>query len=450
MDGRVLAFAAALSLLTGLAFGLVPALQVSKLNLTESLKAGGRRTTDPSTIHLHSSLIVSEVALAVVLVIGAGLLIKTLWRLMQVNPGFRDEHVLTVRVTPDPSSCREQASCIALYHEVLRRARELPEVSEVAAANTVPLSGEAPYVVAEMEGHPLMAGKVLAPLLWAGGVTPDYFHLMGIALLEGREFSDSDGEKSARVVLVSAATARQYWPGENPVGKHLRMVWDNDWRTVVGVVGDVRQFNLADRPLDWVQGAVYMPYPHSVGADQKFPAAMYLIARTAAKSATFGRDIRGLVSSVNPNVPVGEVRTLPAIVSASTNSSRSLMWLFVSFAGTAFLLAVIGIYGVVSYSVAQRTYEMGVRIALGATKASILRLVLAQGLRLVLSGLALGTLASLMLARLLARFLYGVSPADPATFLAVGVLLTSVALVASYLPARRAASVDPLKSLRAE
>jgi predicted permease len=450
MDWRVVAFAAALTFLTGLLFGLVPALQASKLNLTESLKAGGRRGTDTSGIQVRSSLIVAEVALAVVLVTSAGLLIRTLWRLTQVDPGFRSEHVVTVRVTPDASTCRTREACVALYEELLRRARDLPEVSEVAAANTIPLSGEVPYVVAEMQDRPLVAGENLAPLLWTGAVTPDYFHLMGIRLLAGRELTDSDNVNSSGVVIVSAATARRYWPGENPIGKHIRLVWDKDWRTVVGVVQDVRQFNLADRPLDWVQGRIYMPYPQSSGADEKQPTAMYLIARTTEKPSLLARDIRVLVQSVNPNVPVSEVRALPAIVSASTNSSRSLMWLFVSFAGAAFLLAVIGIYGVVSYSAAQRTYEMGVRVALGATRGNILGLVIGHGLRLALAGLALGTLASLVLTRLLAGFLYGVSPGDPLTFLAVSTLLTSVALVASYLPARRAAAVDPMQALRHE
>jgi len=228
------------------------------------------------------------------------------------------------------------------------------------------------------------------------------------------------------------------------------MVWDNDWRTVVGVVRDVRQFNLADRPLDWIQGAVYMPYPQSADANHKLPAAMYLIARTSAQSAQFGRDIRDVVSSVNPNVPVGEVRTLEAIVSDSASQSRSMMWLFLTFAGTALALAAIGTYGVVSYSAAQRTYEMGMRVALGATRTSIIGLVLGPSLRLVLSGLALGVVASLALARMLTSFLFGVTTTDPITFLAVGVLLVAMALLAGYFPARRAAGTDPLTALRVE
>ncbi|MBZ5566117.1 MAG: ABC transporter permease, partial [Acidobacteriia bacterium] len=226
MDWRVLTFVTGLSVLTGLAFGLVPALRASKSNLVEAVKAGGRRSVDAASISLRGSLIVGEVSLAVVLAVAAGLLIKTLWRLMQVYPGFREQHLLAVRVTPDQSSCQGRTACVALYNELLRRARETAGVSEVSAANTLPLSGEVPYVVAEMEEHPVSPGEGLAPLLWAGAITSDYFHVMGIPLMAGREFTDADSEKSAGVIIVTAATARRFWPGENPVGKHLRMVWD--------------------------------------------------------------------------------------------------------------------------------------------------------------------------------------------------------------------------------
>ncbi|MGE5326563.1 MAG: FtsX-like permease family protein, partial [Deltaproteobacteria bacterium] len=450
MDWRVLAFVSAVSILSGLVFGLAPALRISNSDLAVAMKAGGQRTTDAAGIHLRSSLIVSEIALAVVLISSAGLLIRTLWQLVQVNPGFRGEQILTVRVTPDESDCATRAACVALYDKLLMKARGLNGIYEAAAANTVPLSGEFPYVVAEVEGHPLEAGKNLAPLLWAGAVTPNYFQIMGIRLLIGRGFNDADGEHSAQVIVVSAATARHYWPGENPIGKHIRLVWDDDWRTVVGVAGDVRQFNLADKPLEWVQGSIYMPYAQSVDASHRLPRAMYILAHTSAGPGDFARNIHDLVASVNPNVPVGEVRSVRGIVAASTESSRSLMWLFVSFAGAALMLAVIGIYGVVSYSAAQRTYEMGIRVALGATPRNILGLVLGQGLRLVVAGLALGTLAALALTRLLANFLYGVSPADPPTFFLVAALLIAVTLLASYVPARRAASVDPLRALRVE
>jgi putative ABC transport system permease protein len=448
MDWRVLVFVAALSVVTSVAFGLAPALRASRSGLAESVRAGGRRASDAVGINLRSSLIVGEVALAVVLVVGAGLLIRTLWQLMQVNPGFQGEHVLSVRVTPDPSSCQQRAACVALYDEVLRRGRKMPGVSGAAAANTVPLTGEVPYVVAEVEDHPLREGEALAPLLWAGAITPDYFHLMGIPILQGRGFSDADGQKSEGVMIVSAATARKFWHGENPVGKHIRLVWDKGWRTVVGVAGDVRQFNLADRPLDWIDGAIYMPYSQSVDANQKLPAAMYLIARTSTDAADFGREVRDVVSSVNPNVPVGEVRTLQRIVLDSASQSLSLMWVFLSLAAVALTLAAVGTYGVVSYSTAQRTFEIGVRVALGASRGSIFGMVIRQSLELVIVGLGLGGVAALALSRLLSSYLYGITPQDPLTFLAVAGLLVCTALAAGYLPARRATQVDPVVALR--
>jgi len=228
------------------------------------------------------------------------------------------------------------------------------------------------------------------------------------------------------------------------------MVWDKDWRTVVGVVRDVRQFNLAGNPLDWIQGGVYMPYPQSVDSNHDLPTAMYLIARTAAEPPHFGRDIREVVSSVNPNVPVGEVRTLERIVSDSASQSRTMMWLFVSFGGAALLLAAIGTYGVVSYSTAQRTFEIGMRMALGASRGSIFSLVLGQSVKLVLSGLAIGVPAALALTRILATFLYGVTTSGPLTFLAVGGLLLAIAALAGYVPAQSASKVDPMLALRNE
>ena len=249
---------------------------------------------------------------------------------------------------------------------------------------------------------------------------------------------------------MSAATAADYWPGEYAVGKRIRIVWEERWRTVVGVVGDVRQYDLAGKSPEFIKGAFYMPYPLSTGLNRQLPTAMTLILRTAANSPQVAGNLRKLVASVNPDLPVGEVRTLETMVAASASPWRSLMWLFVSFGGAALLLAAIGVYGVVSYSTTQRTYEMGVRMAFGATQSRIFGLVLGQSLRLVLTGLTLGVIASLALTRLISGFLYGVTGTDPLTFLFVGILLTLVALLAGYLPARRAAKVDPLVALRYE
>jgi predicted permease len=461
IDWQVLAFLAALAILTGLAFGLAPALQASRLNLAEAFKTRGQQGSGVAGMRLRSSLIVVEVALAVVLVVGAGLLINSLWRLTQADPGFRPEQTLTAQIyppqtvtsqvfPPQQNAAQDRAAAIALYDDLLRRARSLPGVAAAAAANTEPLSnGIPPILPVEMEGRPFVTGQP-ATLLWSGAVTPDYFQILRIPLLDGRAFTEADGEKSARVVLVSAATARQFWPGENPVGKYIRVLWEQERRIVVGVVGDVRQFDMAGKTPSYINGAFYMPYAQSIGLDRRMPTAMTLILRTAANAPQLHGELRRLVASVNPNTPVSEIRTMDAAVMASTSSSRSLMWLFISFGAAALILASIGAYGVVSYSTSQRTYEMGVRMALGATRAKIFSLVLGQSLRLVLTGLALGIAASLALTRLMTGFLYGVTATDPLTFLAVSLLLIFTGLLAGYFPARRAARVDPMVALRSE
>lgn len=449
IDWQVFAFAAALALLTGLVFGLAPALSAAKLDLATALKTRGQQATGLLGARLRSGLIVGEVSLAVALVIGAGLLAKSLWLMTQEDPGFRSERLLTVRVYPGSDAASERAKTIALYDELLRRARNINGVSEVAAANTTPLSAEVPILPVELEGHPLTPGQN-APVFWSGAVTPQYFHTLRIPLQSGRLFTEADSEASEAVALVSAATARQYWPGENAVGKQIRIVWENRWRRVVGVVRDVRQYELTGKTPDYVNGAFYLPYSQSTSLDRQLPTAMTLMLRTAANAPQVASELRRLIASVNPDLPVSEVSSLDAAVAASTLPSRALMWLFVSFGGAALLLAAIGAYGVISYATTQRTYEIGVRLAFGATPRRIFALVLGQSCRLALSGLLLGMLASLGLTRLMTSFLYGVTVTDPLTFVGVGLLLLIVALFAGYLPARRAATIDPLVALRRE
>jgi putative ABC transport system permease protein len=450
LDWRVLAFATALTVLTGLAFGLAPAVAASRLELAESLKARGTHGAGSGGTRMRSCLIVAEVALAVVLVASAGLLMKSLWRLAQVDPGFRPDQILTVRVYPDRTTFRERSEYVALYDELLRRAREIAGVSDAAAANTLPLSREYSAVPVDIEGHLVPPTENVAPMFWAGAVTPEYFRLMGVPLLAGRPFTEADAQQSEPVVVVSAATAGRFWPGENPVGKRLKPVWDEGWRTVVGVVGDVRQYDLAGNTPKDVRGAFYMPYTQSVGLDRQMPASMSLLLRTSADPARVAREIREIVAAVNPNVPVSEVRPMTALVSASASASRSLMWLFVSFAGAALLLAAIGTYGVVSYATAQRMPELGVRAALGATRGDLFGLVLRHSLWLALVGLAFGVAASLAATRALTGFLYGVGGADPTILLAVGGVVVATALIAGFLPARRAANADPLTVLRVD
>lgn len=446
----VLAFVAALSLATGLAFGLAPALACRRPNLSGTLKTGGQRSAGGGA-RLRGALIAGEVALAVVLAIGAGLLIKSLWLLNGVNPGFQPQRVVVLRVSPNESLCQKREACIALYNELLDRTRQIPGVTGAAASNAVPLGGEFTALApVDLEGHPRNPKQNVAPLLWAGAVTPGYFHALQIPILSGRGFRDSDTGQSTPVVIVSAATARRYWPGQNPIGKHLRPVWDTPWRTVVGVAGDVRQYDLAGRAPNTVSGAFYMPYPQSTNIQMRLPASMMLIVRTAVDPAQIVSSVQELVRDLNPNVPVSEVQTMESLVEASTQQSRSMVWFFACFAGVALLLAAIGAYGVVSYSTAQRTFEIGIRMAVGATRGQIFAMILRQSLRLVLVGLAIGIVISLAISRALAAFLYGVGTTDPLTYCIVCGLLIGIALVAGFVPARKAASVNPLKALRTE
>jgi putative ABC transport system permease protein len=273
---------------------------------------------------------------------------------------------------------------------------------------------------------------------------------MSIPIRQGRPLEAADGEHSEPVIVVSGATARRYWPNQNPIGKHVRMVWEDRWRRVVGVADDVRQFDLAGRSPDVISGSIYMPYAQAVDSDRQLPAMMSLIVRTNADSTEVVSAIRQLVRQLNSNVPVDDVRTMVSLVNESTEQPRSMMGLFVSFAAVALLLAAVGTYGVVSYSTTQRTFEIGVRMALGAERRTIFGLVLGQSLRLVLAGLAMGLAASMALTRLLAAFLYGTAATDPVTFAAVSCVLLVVALLAGYVPARKAVGIDPLLALRAE
>jgi putative ABC transport system permease protein len=450
IDLNVLGFAAGLAVATGLLFGAAPALICAQVDLTESIKSGGQRSNGSTWTHLRSWLIAGELALTMVLVVTAGLLGKTLFVLSQVNPGFQPEHILTIRITPNQSLCKQQATCVALYTELVRRARGISGVSEAAVANTIPMDGKfgLEIVPVDVEGHTL---DFPTPVFLGGAITPGYLQMMHIPLQEGRGLAETDGPNSAGVVLVTASTAKRYWPGENAIGKHIKPAWDKNWRTVVGVVGDVRHYNLTGNTPDWIRGAIYMPYSQSVQIDRQLPAAMNLLVKTsAADPERIGSEIRRLAVEQSPNVPISEVETMEAIVSASIAGRRSTTGLFISFAIAALLLAAVGVYGLISYSVSQRTYEIGVRMAIGATKSNVVGLILAQGLKVAVMGIAAGTMAAFASTRFLSSLLYGVGATDPFTFAAVSALLLGISAAACCVPAWRAAQINPTTSLRLE
>jgi predicted permease len=449
IDWRVLAFTAAIAILTGVIFGLAPALHASKIDLTESLKSGWQQSAAAKSNCLRNALAIAEIALAVVLVIGAGLLVKSLWELAHVNPGFRTESVVTARVTPNEQFCAEFTRCQNFYNELLARARALPGVKDAAAASMLPLELLNRAFAADMEGRP-RDPREPAPVVLETAITPDYLRVMGIPLLRGREFTDADMAPGASpVALVTAATARLYWPNENAVGKHLKPVFDKNWITIVGVVGDAEEADLAEKWPNWVAGSIYEPYGNG-SRGKLLPTEMSLVVRTERNATGLAEAVRNAVAGLNPEAPVSDVKTISTVVSESMAAPRSTMSLFAVFAALALILGAIGIYGVISYSVAQRTPEIGIRMALGAQKRDVMRLVMGQGVWLALIGVVIGIAGALAATRLMSSFLFGVTATDPVTFGAVALLLLMVALGASFVPARRAMRLDPIKALRYE
>jgi len=319
--------------------------------------------------------------------------------------------------------------------------------------NGLPLGGGAEIFPGAIEAHPTAAGAHV-PMFWEKIVTRDYLQIMNIPVLRGRAFTDADSAADAQaVVIVSKTTAEHFWPGKDAVGEHFRPAWEKEWRTVVGVVGDVREFSITQNAASWIDGVIYTPYgPHAIrgsGAAAP-PAEMTLVIETAGEQLQIAGELKNTVASLNHDVPVSQIRPLKNWVAEAMAEPRSTSALFAVFAGLALLLGAVGIYGVVSYSVAQRTREIGIRMALGARRQEVLLLVVGQGAKLALAGVAIGIAGGLMLTRLLSGLLYGVYATDPLTYGAVAILLMFVALAACFLPARRAMRVDPMVALRYE
>jgi putative ABC transport system permease protein len=452
VDTRVLLFTALLSVLTGIVFGLVPAVGASKVDLTKALKTGSDRGAAGSH-RLRSTLVMGEVALSVVLVVAAGLLVKSLWNLSNANPGFRPEYILTARITPNQSFCEVAGRCQAFYTGLLERVRSLPGVKDAAAVNGLPLSGAWETIPSDVSGYAVAPGAHV-PMFMERVVTPEYLQLMRIPLLQGRGFGEADTAASApRVMLVTKSAAERFWPGKDPLGQHIKPRWLNDWWTVVGVVGDVRENSMTQNLPEWLDGEIYTPYgPHAIrgSGPEAAPAELTLVIRTAEESTQLGRELQEVVSGLNSDVPVTQIGTLHGWLSEAVAGPRSTASLFSIFAALAVILGAVGVYGVISYSVAQRTREIGIRMALGAKRKQVLLLVVGHGARLAVVGVAIGLIGALLLTRLMASLLYGVGAADPFTYFVVAVLLVFIALAASYIPARRAMRVDPVVALRYE
>jgi putative ABC transport system permease protein len=434
LDSNVLGFTLAISLLTGLLFSLAPVLRSTRVNLNEILKAGGRGAGRQT--RLRSWLVISEMALALILLIGAGLMLRSFARLLKVDPGFRPDHVLSTRLTLAGEKDDDPAQVKAFFDQVTARIAALPGVQSVGVTAHLPLTG-GPTMTFTVETQP--APKESKPV--TGGVRGEYFHTLGIPLLKGRLFNERDTPTAAGVVIVSQTFAQRTWPGGDPLGKRMWMgpkYVTSPWLTVVGVVGDVRQYGVSAP----AESQVYLPATQT----DDF-AARELVLRTSVDPLSLVAAVRREIQAVDKDMPV-TLRTMEEVVADSIGQNRFYLLLLGIFASVALLLSAIGIYGVISYGVAQSTREIGIRLALGAQARDVLKLVMVQAAVLTLTGVALGLAGAFGLTRLLTNLLYEVKATDGPTFIAVPALLLGVALVAGYLPARKATKVDPMIALR--
>ncbi len=441
----VLVFALAISILTGVLFGLAPALQVSKANLNTDLKEGSRGAAAFRRSRVRSVLVVAEVALSLVLLAGAGLLLRSFVKLRGVPLGFAPDHLLTLPIALPQTKYQTKAQVQSFYNNLLERTQSLADVKSATAATSLPLMGEWDIVVTPE--NRVDTGKKSLTTAFFAGVTPSFHRTLGIQLVKGRLFTDADNERSPAVAIVNESMEHRYWPNQEVLGKRFK--WGPEessrtWITVVGVVANLKQNNLAAD----ISPGVYLPIPQM---PQESPiGGFYLAVRTSSDPTAIVPSLRQIVRSLDPEMPLFQVRSMEEVLTVSVAPRRFNMLLLAAFAGLALLLASIGIYGVMSYSVSQYTHEIGIRMALGARAGDVLQLIVRQGMLLVLIGLAVGAAGALALTRVMRSLLFDVQPADPLTFASVSVLLAAVAFAASYIPARRATRVDPMVALRYE
>jgi putative ABC transport system permease protein len=445
IDARVLAFTALVSLVTGIAFGLAPALLISTTNVAESLKEGRRgATASVQTNRTRSLLVITEVALALVLLVGAGLLINSFVRLQQVAPGFDPGHTLTFNVAPSAARTTNPGQIADFYRELTERLKALPSVVNASVIFQLPLGGTAANTSLAIEGRPVAPGDRPTAIIHMAGA--EYFRTMGIPLVKGREFTDRDDLSSPPVLIINEALARQHFPNEDPIGKRIAPGFSTvpvsddgtGMREVVGVAADVKHQNLQGPP----QSEIYF-------AQAQMPmSAMTVVVRAAGDLRALQTTVRSVVQSLDNNAPVYGVRTVDELLDRSVATPRFNTLLLGLFAAVALILTTVGLYGVISCSVSENTRQIGIRVALGAQRTDVLKLIVGQGVTLTIAGVVSGLVAAYGLTPLMSSLLFGVGSTDPWTFTGVAVLLLCVAAIACYLPARRAMNVDPRVALR--
>ncbi len=441
LDWRVLGLTFGVALTTGVLFGLLPALQAANPNLNEALKDGGRGPADTARgKRVRNALVVAEVALALALLVGAGLMLRSFARLQQVNPGYNAENALTAGLSLPASRYKEGPQVIAFYQQLLDKVSTMPGAQSAGLVDALPLAG-GNYLSFVVEGRALRPTDN-QPDAEHRVVSPGYFKTMGIPLIRGRLLSDQDHAQTPIATVIGETMARRYFPNEDPIGKRINLgdPQTSPWRTIVGIVGDVRNEELSAEP----NPQMYVSFAQLPRQN------LSLVVRGAGDPASLIAGVRSAVAELDRDLPLYNLRTLTQMLSESLARERFSLLLIVIFAGLALLLAGVGVYGVLAYSVTQRTHEIGVRLALGGSRRDVLRLVVGQGMKLVLVGIGAGLLAAFALTRLMAGLLYGVTATDPLTFAGVSVLLAGVALLACWIPARRATKVDPMIALRCD
>jgi predicted permease len=450
LRGEVLLFALGISVLTGILSGLVPALQAGKRDLQGALRMNaGAVFGTAHRFRISRLLVVGQIALAVVVITAAGVMLRSLYKLANTDPGFSAAQTLTAQISLDRSACSQKGSCAGFFDNMLNRAQSLPGVQSDAMVDALPMTGNDLWYVFDAEGHPRSPTQ-LSLEGTSRIVSPGYFQLMGIRLLKGRLLDDSDRSGLTHAIVINAEEAARLWPNQDPIGKHLINVGDEPQPTVwdmskasivVGTVSGTHHQGL-DQDSGWEN---YLPM-----TPQNEKPVMNILLRSTTGPADLAASLRQLVAQLNPNVPVTRVRALESVVTSSTAAPRSLTLLLTAFGGLAILVGGIGVYSLISYTVSWRTREIGLRLALGANRVQIARLVLGQSLALALGGSAVGIAASVAATRLMSRFLFETSPFDPVTYSVVPVLFCLLALLAAWAPARRAASVEPMDALRNE